>query len=47
MAGVEACQRVKDAYLPTSYRRLLDLKAKYDPDNLFRFSYQLGAIEGA
>ena len=47
MAGSEARQRVKDAYLPTSYRRLLDLKAKYDPDNLFRFSYQLGANEGA
>jgi FAD/FMN-containing dehydrogenase len=43
MKGREASARVKDAYRPESYERLLALKAKYDPDNLFRFSYQLVA----
>ncbi len=41
VSGGEANQRIKDAYLPESYERLVALKAKYDPDNLFRFSYQL------
>lgn len=41
MAGKEAAGRAKNAYLPETYRRLLDLKAKYDPENLLRFSYQL------
>jgi FAD/FMN-containing dehydrogenase len=41
MMGTEARDRTKDAYLPTAYQRLIALKAKYDPDNLFRFSYQL------
>jgi FAD/FMN-containing dehydrogenase len=39
--GSEARTRAKDAYLPQSYKRLVALKAKYDPDNRFRFSYQL------
>jgi FAD/FMN-containing dehydrogenase len=41
MSGDEAINRAKDAYLPESYQRLLALKAQYDPNNLFRFSYQL------
>jgi FAD/FMN-containing dehydrogenase len=40
-AGHEVEHRAKDAYLPESYQRLLALKAKYDPDNLFRYSFQL------
>ncbi len=42
MVGGEQRSRVQDAYLPETYRRLVALKAKYDPDNMFRFSYALG-----
>lgn len=41
MKGDEARRRVKDAYPPATYQRLLALKGRTDPDNLFRFSYQL------
>lgn len=41
MSGSEAKDRAKDAYSPETLARLLELKAKYDPDNLFRYSYQL------
>jgi FAD/FMN-containing dehydrogenase len=40
--GSGAQERIKEAYLPATYERLLRLKAKHDPDNVFRFSYQLG-----
>jgi hypothetical protein len=39
--GEDATRRVKDAYLPAGYERLRALKRQYDPDNLFRFSYDL------
>lgn len=45
MTGGESKERIKDAYLPESYERLVALKAKYDPQNLFRFSYQLVETE--
>jgi hypothetical protein len=41
MIGDEARQRAQDAYPPSSYQRLRELKAKYDPENMFRYSYQL------
>lgn len=40
--GSGAQERIKEAYEPEAYERLIALKAKYDPDNMFRFSYQLG-----
>ncbi len=41
----EARQRVGEAYLPKTLERLRALKAQYDPDNVFRFSFQV--IEAA
>jgi FAD/FMN-containing dehydrogenase len=43
LMGDEARQRTQDAYTPDVYRRLRALKTQYDPENLFRYSYQLGA----
>lgn len=39
--GSGARERIKEAYSPETYERLRALKAKYDPHNVFRFSYQL------
>lgn len=39
--GKEATKRVTEGYTPENLQRLQALKAKYDPQNLFRFSYQL------
>jgi FAD/FMN-containing dehydrogenase len=41
MGAHEAAERGKDAYLPASYDRLRELKAKYDPDNRFVYSFNL------
>jgi FAD/FMN-containing dehydrogenase len=47
LRGAEAHARVRDAYSPESYQRLVALKAKYDPDNMFRFGYPLVEAEPA
>ena len=41
MKGAEVQERVKDAFTSETYERLVALKTKYDPDNLFRYSYPL------
>jgi FAD/FMN-containing dehydrogenase len=41
----ETSARVKDAFSPQAYARLLALKAKYDPKNLFRYSYPLIGVD--
>ncbi len=41
LTGKEARTRAKDGYLPETYERLLALKAQYDPENRFRYGYQL------
>ncbi len=38
--GSGAKERIQEAYEPEVYERLIALKAKYDPDNMFRFSYR-------
>lgn len=44
----EAREHTQKAYTPENYRRLTALKAKYDPDNLFRFSFDIPpAVAGA
>ena len=40
--GSGAQERIREAYRPEAYERLLAQKAEYDPNNMFRFSYQLG-----
>ncbi|MEO8607900.1 MAG: FAD-binding oxidoreductase [Chloroflexota bacterium] len=41
MKGAEAQERIHDAFPPDIFERLLALKAEYDPENVFRYSYQL------
>lgn len=43
MRGEEAATRALDAYGAEGYKRLVTLKAEYDPTNMFRYSYQIGA----
>ena len=45
LAGEEARRRAKDGYLPQTYERLVALKAKYDPQNMFRYSFQIAVPE--
>lgn len=40
--GDGARERIGEAYPPETRDRLRELKAKYDPNNMFRFSFQLG-----
>ena len=39
--GEEARERIADAYTPASYRRLRELKAKWDPDNRFGYGFNI------
>ncbi|MBL8058798.1 MAG: FAD-binding oxidoreductase [Anaerolineales bacterium] len=41
----EARARTRDAYRPENYRRLRALKAQFDPDNLFRFGFNIPPTE--
>lgn len=43
--GADARARIKEAYGTEAHQRLLALKAKYDPNNVFRFSFQLGGSQ--
>ena len=39
--GEEARKRTMQAYSPAVFRRLQNLKSRYDPQNMFRFSFDL------
>lgn len=41
LEGEEAWNRTQQCFLPDSYLKLKGIKAKYDPENLFRFSYNI------
>jgi FAD/FMN-containing dehydrogenase len=36
--GIEGAERVKAAYAPATYERLVALKHAYDPDNVFHLN---------
>ncbi len=40
-AAEEGAERIKDAYGPETYKRLVALKKKYDPTNLFRLNQNI------
>lgn len=41
LAGPETAQLAGRGYSPATYARLGDIKARYDPDNLFRFNHNI------
>lgn len=41
LEGLESREKIQEAYSPQNYRRLRELKAKYDPDNLLGFSFNI------
>lgn len=41
LEGEESRERIADGYSPQNYRRLRELKAKYDPDNRFGFGFNI------
>jgi FAD/FMN-containing dehydrogenase len=45
--GEEGERRVRDAYGPEKYRRLIALKTKYDPANLFRLNQNIQPAGGS
>jgi FAD/FMN-containing dehydrogenase len=47
LEGKEARQRTPDAYAATKYDRLKALKAAYDPDNRFRFGFNIPPVKQA
>jgi FAD/FMN-containing dehydrogenase len=41
LAGPETAELAEQGYTPAAYARLGEIKARYDPDNLFRFSHNI------
>jgi hypothetical protein len=37
----EGEDRVRDAYRPATYRRLVDVKTTWDPDNVFYLNHNI------
>lgn len=46
LEGEERWNRTKDAFTPENYQRLTAIKAKYDPENRFRFSLNIPPVKG-
>jgi FAD/FMN-containing dehydrogenase len=42
--GSEGEDRIKAAYPPETYERLVALKNRYDPDNLFRLNHNIKPV---
>ena len=45
LEGEEGRSGATNAFSPEHYRRLAEIKAKYDPDRLFDFSYDIPPAE--
>ena len=45
LEGVEAQDRVEDGYSPLAFQRLRELKARYDPENRLRFSFNISPAQ--
>jgi FAD/FMN-containing dehydrogenase len=43
--GEEAALRVRDAYLPETYARLQELKARFDPQNIFSHAFNIPPLQ--
>lgn len=41
LEGVESQQRIRDGLVPTGYDRLQNLKTEVDPENMFRYSFNV------
>jgi FAD/FMN-containing dehydrogenase len=41
LEGEEAARRIREGYSSATFQRLIELKAKFDPHNLLRYSYQI------
>jgi hypothetical protein len=39
--GEESQDRIRDAYSPETFQKLVELKRKFDPDNIFRYSFNI------
>ena len=44
LEGEESRRRTKDAYSPEAYRRLMDLKARLDPEDIFGYSLDIPPV---
>lgn len=44
LEGEEKWARTKEAFTPENYRRLMTIKAKYDPQNRFRHSFNIPPV---
>ncbi len=46
LGGEEKWARTKDAFSPEAYRKLMALKAQHDPQNRFRYSFNIPPMKG-